>query len=311
MVKMQDLNWNDLRYILAAARTGTLVAAARQLGVNETTVARRIAEAERRLGARLFDRAQGGVTPTEAGSIVIAGAEQVELQIQTVEGAVSGADREAAGTTRVTSVPVLVNRILTPALPVLLNAHPLLHVELIAEPRDLSLTKRQADVALRLARPRGEPRAVARRIGQLDYAVYKAARSDQGKLAWITYDEAMADLPQGRWIAERAARGGEEISRVTVNDAEALIQAVRAGLGMSLLPRLIADRDPELGCLSDSPAELSRELWLMVHPDLRDLTRIRVVMDWLVSVFDNAASPTRHPGLEPGSIGRSSNHFNC
>jgi len=286
---MQDLNWNDLRYVLAAGRTGTLAAAARRLGVNETTVARRIAEAERRLGARLFDRARGGVTPTDAGSVVIAGAEQVELQVQSVESAVSGVDREAAGTTRVTSVPILVNRVLAPALPALLDAHPQLHVDLNAEPRDLSLTKRQTDIALRLARPRGEPSALARRIGQLDYAVYASARSGQDRLAWITYDEAMADLPQGRWIAERAARGGEDVGRVTVNDAEALIQAVRAGLGKSLLPRLIADRDPELSCLSDRPAELSRELWLMVHPDLRDLTRIRVVMDWLVSVFESAA----------------------
>lgn len=289
---MQDLNWNDLRYVLAAARAGTLTAAALRLGVNETTVARRIAEAERRLGARLFDRARGGVTPTEAGSVVIAGAEQVELQVQSVEGAVSGADRAAAGTTRVTSVPILVNRVLTPALPVLLDAHSQLRVELIAEPRDLSLTKRQADIALRLARPQREQRVISRRIGQLDYAVYGPADHSTAPLPWITYDEAMADLPQGRWIAERAARGGEEVSRVTVNDAEGLLQAVRAGLGKSLLPRLIADRNPELACLSDRPAELSRELWLMVHPDLRDLTRIRVVMDWLVSVFEDADYPS-------------------
>jgi len=284
---MQELNWNDLRYILAAARTGTLAAAARHLGVNETTVARRIAEAERRLGARLFERTRGGVTPTGAGSVVIAGAEQVELQVQSVEGAVSGTDRAAAGTTRVTSVPILVNRVLVPALPALLDAHPGLHVELVAEPRDLSLTKRQADIALRLARPRSELRAVAKRIGQLDYAVYGAAEARADDLPWITYDEAMADLPQGRWIAGHAARGREAVTRVTVNDAETLIQAVRAGLGKSLLPRIIADRDAALTCLSDKPAELSRELWLMVHPDLRELTRIRVVMDWLMSVIEN------------------------
>ena len=284
---MQDLNWNDLRYVLAAARTGTLAAAARHLGVNETTVARRIAEAERRLGARLFERAKGGVTPTEAGSVVIAGAEQVELQVQSLEGAVTGTDRAVAGTTRVTSVPILVNRVLVPALPSLLDTHPALHVELVAEPRDLSLTKRQADIALRLARPRDELRSVAKRIGQLDYAVYGAAKARADGLPWITYDEAMADLPQGRWIAERAARDREAVTRVTVNDAETLIQSVRTGLGKSLLPCVIADRDPALTCLSDKPAELSRELWLMVHPDLRELTRIRVVMNWLTLVIDN------------------------
>ena len=96
----------------------------------------------------------------------------------------------------------------------------------------------------------------------------------------------MADLPQGRWIAERAARDREAVTRVTVNDAEALIQGVRSGLGKSLLPCIIADRDPALTCLSDKPSELSRELWLMVHPDLSELIRIRVVMDWLVSVFE-------------------------
>ena len=140
-------------------------------------MARRIAEAERRLGARLFERARGGVTPTEAGTLVIAGAEQVELQVQSLEGAVSGTDQAAAGTTRVTSVPILVNRVLVPALPLLLDAHPELHIELVAEPRDLSLTKRQADIALRLARPHGEFRAVAKRIGRLDYAVYGAAEA--------------------------------------------------------------------------------------------------------------------------------------
>ncbi len=284
---MQDLDWNDLRFVLAVVRSQSLAGAARRLGVNESTVGRRIARAERRLGARLFERSQGQLHPTEAGAAVVAGAERVELEVQALEGAVSGADRLAAGTVRVTSVPIVVNRLLVPALPPLLSAHPQLEVELIAEPRDLSLTKREADIALRLARPQKELRAVARRVGRLDYAVYGPRRKSRKALPWITFEDGMADLPQWRWIAERASRDGERSAPVFVNDAEAILQSVNAGLGRSLLPVAIADREPGLVRLEAGPPPLSRELWLMVHPELRELTRMRVVMDWLASLADS------------------------
>lgn len=283
MAKKRDLNWNDLRFLLALARSSSLAGAARRLGVNESTVARRLAEAEQRLGARLFERGLGAFSPTEAGRAALAGAERVEREVQAVEAAVSGADRLAAGLVRVTSVPIVVNRLLMPALPELLRAHPQLRVELIAEPRDLSLTRREADIALRLARPAKELRAVARRIGRLDYGVYAPARRARGALPWITYEDAMAALPQWRWMAERAAEGEAE-PRVTVNDAEAILQGIKAGLGKSLLPLAVAEGEPGLRRLDPGPPALSRELWLMVHPELRGLTRVRVVLDWLAEV---------------------------
>ncbi len=287
---MQALNWSDLRFVLAVARTQSFAEAGRRLGVNESTVARRISQAESRLGARLFERNLGVSHPTKAGAVVVSGAERIELEVQAVESAVSGADRLAAGSVRVTSVPIIVNRVLVPALPQLLRKHPQLQIELIAEPRDLSLTKRDADIALRLARPRKEFRAIARCIGRLDYAVYGLSGRSMEPLPWITYEDSMADLPQGRWIQERVIRDGETPIQVMVNDAEAILQAVNAGLGKSLLPIAIGDREPGLVRHSDGPVLLSRELWLMVHPELRDLTRIRVVMDWLVSVVDRLQS---------------------
>ena len=283
---MRDLNWNDLRFVLAVARSQSLAGAARRLGVNESTVGRRVAQAEQRLGARLFERSLGFFHPTEAGHAVVAAAERVELEVQAVEAVVSGADRLAAGTVRLTSVPIIVNRVLMPALPDLLRKHPQLRVELIAEPRDLNLTKREADIALRLARPRKDVRAIARRVGRLEYAVYKPSRKRTERLPWITYEDGMADLPQWRWMAERPACDRDAPPPVTVNDAEAIIQGVKAGLGKSLLPVAIADRESGLVRLNTGPCPLSRELWLMVHPELRNLIRIRVVMDWLVSVVD-------------------------
>lgn len=284
---MRDLDWDDLRVLLAVARAGSLAGAARHLKVNESTVGRRVARAEQRLDARLFERDRGLLHPTAAGQAVIAAAERVEREVQAAESAVSGTDTLAAGLVRVTSVPLLINRLLVPALPALLNQHPDLHVELIAEPRDLSLTKREADVALRLARPRKGVRAIARRIGQLDYGVYGPTRRRRKTLPWIAYEEAMADLPQQRWLAQHA---DDAAPRVTVNDAEAILQAVKAGLGRSLLPIAIAGREPGLKRLDKGAPALSRELWLLVHPELRKLVRIRTVMDWLIETLETATT---------------------
>jgi len=281
---MQDLNWNDLRFVLAVAREQSLAAAARRLGVNESTVGRRLADAESKLGARLFERAGGALWPSAAGETVLAAAERVEREVQAVHEEVSGSDATVAGTVRLTSVPILVNRVLVPALPVLFEGHSALRVELIAEPRDLSLTRREADIALRLARPRREMAVVAKRIGRLDYAVYEpAGRVSAGEAAalpWITYEDRMADLPQWRWMAEHPAPGGMP-PPLKVNDAEAIVEAIKAGLGRSLLPVAVARCEPALAAAGDGSIVLSRELWMMVHPELRNMARIRAVIGWL------------------------------
>jgi DNA-binding transcriptional LysR family regulator len=286
MAKMQGENWDDLRIVLSVARAQSFAGAARRLGVNESTVARRIGQAEERLRARLFERNQGKLAPTEAGAEIARRAERIELEVQASEGAISGADERAAGSVRVTSVPILANRILAPALGYLLAGHSYLRIELIADPRDLSLTKREADIALRLARPQKEVRAIARRIGRLDYAVYGPARRASEALPWITYEDRMNDLPQSRWIAETIARDRAADPRILVSDAESLLRCVAAGLGKSLLPVAIAEHEPGLVRIGESPKALSRELWLMVHPDLRDLIRVRVVMDWITATVE-------------------------
>lgn len=282
---MQGFDWNDLRVLLAIARQGSLAAASRQLGVNETTVGRRVTRAEARLGARLFERNHGALYPTAAGARVIAGAERIELEMQSVEGAVAGSDALVAGSVRVTAVPVLVNRVLVPAMPRLLRDHPELRLELIAEPRDLSLTKREADIALRLARPHKDVRAITRRIGRLEYGVYGPGQGPTEALPWITYEDGMADLPQRRWVAERSDESASASPALLVNDAETLIQGAIAGLGRAILPVTVADKVPGLARLDGDPSAMSREAWLMVHPELRDLARIRAVIDWLAALF--------------------------
>lgn len=277
--RTQPLQWSDLRVLLAVGRTGLLSAAARRLGVDETTVSRRIARAEAALGVRLFHRVDGRWQPTEAGGVALARAERVELEVEGLEHEVAGIGSAAAGTVRLTSVPIVVNRILAPSVPRLVAAHPQLRLELVPEPRDLSLTRRDADVALRLARPRREARMLARRIGTLPYAAYGPAEG--GDRPWIAYDEGMAALPPAAWLTERARAEGA--AAVAVHDAETLIALIAAGIGRSLLPCPVGDAEPRLSRLG-APV-LHRELWLLLHPDLAPLSRIRAVADWLESMF--------------------------
>lgn len=278
---MQTMEWSDLRYVLTVARAGTLAAAARRLGVNQTTVARRIAAAESSLGTRLFERRDGVLRPTPAGEAAIARAAHMEREVEALERGIGGADAIAAGLVRVTTVPILANRLLIPALPKLRSAHPRLRIELIAAPQNLSLTRREADIALRLARPeRGA--ALARRIGRLDYAVYGPRRRGRAELPWITYEEGLSHLPQARWIAGVA---GESEASLLVNDAESILHAVRAGLGRSLLPCFVAEREPGLSRLGGAKPVLSRDIWLLVHREVRAQARIAAVIEWVEALM--------------------------
>jgi DNA-binding transcriptional LysR family regulator len=285
---MPDLDWNDLRYVLAIARTGAHAAASRRLRVNETTLYRRLARIEACLGFRLFQRIEGSLLPTDLGHRVIAHAERMELAAGAVVEAANGGKSTAGGTVRLTSVPILINRLLLPELKELRDAHPDLRVELIAEPRNLSLTKRDADLALRLARPNKEQRVIARRIAQLRYAVYGPQDSSGAALPWIAYDDSMLELPHAAWIHQTVRAEGSAPGLV-VNDSELALHAIKAGLGKSLLPMAIGENEPGLSRLIGNEAVLAREVWLLVLPELKHLTRIRVAVAWLEKVIKGRA----------------------
>jgi len=246
------------------------------LKIGQTTVARRLAALEAALGVRLFERAEGRLHPTKAGELALARAAEVEQEIEGLARGIAGSDREPAGLVRLTAVPILANRLLVPALPALNARHPRIRLELIAEPRNLSLTRREADLALRLSRPESGAGLLTRRLGDLDYAVYGPRGKAGDRLAWITYEEGLGHLPQARWIARQA---GAALAPLAVSDAEALVHAIRAGLGKSLLPCLIADRERGLKRLGE--AVLQRELWLLAHREQRHHGRVAAVIAWI------------------------------
>jgi DNA-binding transcriptional LysR family regulator len=292
---MQPSNWNDLRYLLAVKRGRTLAAAARQLRVDSTTVSRRLAALQAALNTELVQRkGRDTLILTRAGDRVVRRAEAMEQQFQRV-GDAAGADHDPCiGTVRITSVPILVNRVLAAASKDLLDDHPGLIIELVPDSRDYSLTHREADIALRLARPvTGGTSVKARRIAMLDYAAFAPAAAgarEARRLPWITFADEMSHLPQARWIAGATRRAEGSLSGLRVRDAETALEAAAAGLGKTLLPVIVAARDPRLRRLDAGAGQTgpSREIWLLAHTAQVELARVLAATRWLERVFGSS-----------------------
>lgn len=281
------IDWNDLRYVLAIHRGGSLSAAARELGVNQSTVSRRLAALQAALGAQLFERAGSAFLSTDAGKSVLSYAERVERELLSLEKEISGSSQQPHGVVRITSVPTIINRLLVPRLPALIERHPGLRIEAIAEVRSVRLTQRETDIALRLIRPQPGT-AICQRIGSIAYAVYAAQESHASAIPWITYEEGYAHLPQARWVAQHDA--GVTPIPLAVSDGDTILQAVQSGIGCGVLPTFIADEIPGLVRLSPGPPILQRDVWLLVHPDLRKTARVSAVIDWLDEVMQTVSS---------------------
>ncbi len=248
---MQIKNWTDLRFLLAIQRMQTLAKTAKLLGVDATTVSRKLERLEKDVGAQLMIRASDATyTLTEAGQAVAKEAEVVAQRIDVIENQSRKSEGKIYGTVRLTSVPIIINRLLVPVLQPFLKANPELNVELIAESRDYSLTRREADLAIRLSRPvQGGSLIKARRIADWNYLLYAAAdlaASEDQELPMILYDDALAHLPQAQWImrAARSHKGG--VLPLRMHDAETALEAASAGIGLAILPETIASRMPRL-----------------------------------------------------------------
>lgn len=285
--KNAGMDWNDLRYVLALGRGGSLAAAARGLAVDETTVARRIKALERDLGASLFRREDQGWRPTDLGLEAIARAARIEAL---ADGIRPDARAPVAGLVRITGVPILINRIVLPAVDALLVQNPALRIEFVAEPRNLSLARREADIALRMALPEQDRSAIARRLTRLDYAEYGPTDRAPQSLPWIGYGAGSHHLPPAKAIRARAP----EPHRLAVNDAESLIAALLAGLGRSVLPCLVGDGIA--GLRRHGAPILTRDLWLLTPGDTRTEARIDATIRWLESLF---AEPRRFSPSDP------------
>jgi DNA-binding transcriptional LysR family regulator len=276
------VNWDDLRFFLVLARRGTLSAAARELGVTQPTVGRRIAALERRLGAKLFDRRSDGFFLSRWGADVLERAERVEADVIAAERHVSGRDEGVRGTVRVTAAEWLVTGVLPPLLAPLLAKHPELVVQLVADQRHLNLARREADVALR-PRRFDQDGIVQRATAKLGFGLYAghayfAARGvptwggGRGHALVAMIDDA-GDVARG-WLRSALP---EATIVVRTNGRDAMLGLATAGVGLACLARVVGDGVAALQRIDLSPALPSPTLWLGVHRDASSTPRVRAL----------------------------------
>lgn len=284
------MDWDDLRTFLAVARHGTLSAAARKLGVTQPTMGRRLAAMEARTGARLLQRLPDGYALTPLGESVLGNAERAEAEVLAAERVITGKDVALEGVVRLTTVDTLAARIVAPALADLQLQHPGIIVELVPDTRSLSLSKREADIALRLSRFEGHE-VSARRVGSLAMGLYASPayfdRMARGDVRLITALEDQAHLPEFKWLREEFPDA--EVG-FRSNSREVQVHATIAGAGIAALARYRADIEPDLVRLNVAEADLARDIWLGVHVDMRHMPRVRAVTDAVIAALNKGAS---------------------
>jgi DNA-binding transcriptional LysR family regulator len=306
---MQDSDWDDLRFFLAVARAGSLSGAAKSLKVNHSTVLRRLGSLEGKLGARLYERMPSGYVMTPAGEELRDRLAGVEQQVEAAQRLVGGLDLRLSGTIRLTSTDTLIRGLLMPYLAEFQRRHAAIQLQIVVNNAFLSLSKREADVAVR---PSNRPpeNLVGRRVGQIQTAIYasKAYLGEQGEKTdwsdydWVAPDEALAHLAQAKWVRKHIA---EERIVARVDSLLGMAEAVRGGLGVGLLLCLLGDQEPDLVRLAPPNKELDTLVWVLTHPDLRNVARIRALTDHLYEQLSRSEFIVRDPSTDRRPADRS------
>ncbi|TVP43089.1 MAG: LysR family transcriptional regulator [Halomonas sp.] len=278
----QQIRWDDLQIVLAIAQTGSLSGASRQLGVSHATVFRRLSEMERGLGTTLFERSRSGYTPTLTGDDLAATAKRVQSEITGAERRVIGQDLKLTGSIRVTTTDTLFAGLLSPLLAKFRQDYPTIALEVIISNQLHSLSRREADIAIRPTRKPPET-LVGRKVSDITQSIYgqkehwqnSSLPLDPASLStesWIGPDVHLGDAALEKWMMGKHAN-------YRLDSMLGMQLAVRQGGGIAVLPCYLADKDEALLRLSDPIEELSTQLWLLTHPDLRYVARIKAFME--------------------------------
>jgi DNA-binding transcriptional LysR family regulator len=287
------MNWDDARIFVALHRERTLRAAARALDIDQATVGRRLAALEHTLGATLFLRTSNGYELTPVGKIAIRAAEAMEQSAHDLVRHTQGVDKRLAGEVKLSTTDALAQEFVMPAIERLHMKHPDVSVMLDTTSQILNLAKREADIAIRTVKPRN-PDLLARRLARWEVGLYAspdymrrhgepAPGERFAGLDLVVYQPYFVKARVPDFLGEPLT-GGRIVARLNTNLT--LRAALRAGLGISVLPVPMGERDGLVRIWPDRSNDAPYEIWLVTHQDLRHTARIRVTIDEIVHAFD-------------------------
>lgn len=281
--KAAALSLADMEVVLALVRGRTLAEAAARLGADPSTVFRSLQRIEKNLGQRLFERGRTGYLPSEPAAEVARHAERVEAELEGARSALSGPAEAVTGRVKVSTTDAVMRGLVLPILPGLAKAHPQLRVEVRTGNELVSLTRRDADLALRATRKPPE-HVVGRHLGTIRFVVVASTKRARGRVElaqqeWIAPDEALPDHPSVQWRRKHLPKVQPHL---LVDGITGVADAVAAGVGVGIVPSFVAEADARLKAVSDTLEGCESQLWLLAHPESRHLRRIATVYQALV-----------------------------
>ncbi|MCP4186912.1 MAG: LysR family transcriptional regulator [Gammaproteobacteria bacterium] len=285
-------DWNDLRFFLELSRQGKLVRAASRLHVDHTTVSRRITALEKQLDVRLFDKSPRGYQLTDAGLRLLPMAEEIEARSNRLYQDIAGKDARLSGTVRVSVPEALGSQVIAPRIAEFRQLHPDIEIELVAETRRISLSKREADIAINLARPESG-RLIAWKLvdyqlklyGEQDYLQTHTpinSIDDLTQHAFVSYIDDLIEMPELRFF-ESTIKNANVVFRST--NVSAQFNAILNGTGLGLVHCFMAQRQSKLQLILPEKICVDRSYWLLVHEDLRHVARVDAVCGFLTQVL--------------------------
>ncbi|WP_394849025.1 LysR family transcriptional regulator [Pendulispora brunnea] len=292
------MNWDDLRYLLVLARATTLARAAKAIGVDQSTVRRRLEALETALGGALVDRRREGWRLTPLGERVVEHALRLESDVAEIARLAGADDDRPEGQVVITAGEVLMAEFVVPYLGDFGAEYPKVTFDLRVSNHVLDLARGEADLAVRIVRP-AEPALVTRQVGTLAVGLYASRKYLEGRLPVdagdlrghriVTYDRSLAHSPEATWLASRI-----DPEKIVARSSSpfAMMAAVRAGLGIGPLLSVFAERQPELVCVVPSDTLPRRCVWLVGHPTSLRTSRVRAVWEHLAAAFEREATPT-------------------
>jgi len=285
-------DWDDLRYFLELSRQGKLVRAAARMHVDHTTVSRRITVLEKQLDVRLFDKSPNGYQLTDAGLRLLPLAEQIETQSNQLYQEIAGKDARLGGTVRVATPEALGSQVIARHVAEFCREHPDIEIELVAETRRMSLSKREADIAISFSRPESG-RLIAWKLCDYRLRLY-ATRDylakhppitcveDLSRHGFVSYIEDLIEMPELRFF-DNTIKNAHVVFRST--NVSAQYNAILDGIGLGMVHCFMAQRENSLQVILPEQISVERTYWLLVHEDLRHVARVDAVCKFLTRIL--------------------------